>query len=77
MQHGSKTLSSLDGSARSHRGGGSCRGAYRAVDLMLIRRQMEAERRKPNATYFRIFLNRRPDNKGFGMELARAFLADF
>jgi hypothetical protein len=34
-------------------------------------------RRKPNATYFRIFLNRRPDNKGFGMELARAFLADF
>jgi hypothetical protein len=72
---------------------------------MLIRRQMEAERRKPlgrvtlslaktlrframligasagglapNATYFRIFLNRRPDNKGFGMELARAFLADF
>jgi hypothetical protein len=31
----------------------------------------------PNATYFRIFLNRRPDNKGFGMELARAFLADF
>ncbi len=28
MQHGSKTLSSLGGSARSHRGGGSCRGAY-------------------------------------------------